>query len=554
MKKVIFVFCILALFTACKKDKTIGGNSSTKQIPTLKKDTTFSNRTLTVPTIAFDTILGSWIQDVKDAQGMTAIGAKISFVYAGAFRPSEDLQNIYFVVKDAGSIVFTSTALPTVNDAVNSFTQSSFLSFTQAKSYVIELHAKVLNSATDNAGADDRCTTTFDLIYQSDGDSTNKTLSAAGQTITFSGNPVIPTSNLQTMVDISTPPNDTITGSQEVELLRTKIISIGGTSIINELKFIVSDLNASLSVSTLKVYDGTTLIDSALVSGQSAVIPLNVNSPENASKTFSVKAVIGNVGVNASGSSLKVTLDNVSYKDPSGVTKNNDTNRVSNSFVLLKAMQTITSVPLSGNLQNGVLVDANKISISSVGGNTATKQLAYRVTLTDNATHIDTLSFKNLCFKIGGTLVNAKFTNSAGQIIDSVGPGDGIVRVTFSVSGFHEYINSVGSPVDYVLGGRFTGFNHQAQDGDVGSVELLMNDNPTNYRIVNSGVAPNNISAKLFDSQAGNSGAVVQNYIWSDISAGASHSFAFGSGSPDAKNASIGITLNTNPQVWSRRR
>jgi hypothetical protein len=347
--------------------------------------------------------------------------------------------------------------------------------------------------------------------------------------------------------------SDTITGSQEFEVLKTVFTSRAGNSIITDQSFLLSDINASAIVSSLKVYDGSTLVGSGVVSNGSVLVPMNVSITENASKTFSIKAVIGSVGVNASGSSLKVTLDNVSYKDPSGVTKNNDTNRVSNSFVLLKAMQTITSVPLSGNLQNGVLVDVNKISILSVGGNTANKQLTYKVTLTDNATHIDTISFKNLYFKIGGTLVNAKFTNSAGQIIDSVGPGDGIVRVTFAVSGFHEYINPVGSSVEYVLGGRFTGFNHQAQDGDVGSVELLMNDNPTNYRIVNSGVAPNNISAKLFDSQAGNSAAVVQNYLWSDIASGASHSFAFGSGSSDAKNASIGITLNTNPQIWSRR-
>ncbi len=551
MKKAFLVFCILALFNACKKDKSIGGNTTTKQLPTLKKDTTYQNPTMIGSKL--DTVIASFVFNTNDAQGVTLIGSSVSFTFSGAFKPSEDLRNVYFVVKDGSAIKYTSEKKLTVADAINSFSQNAFLSLDQAKIYIVEIHADVLLTATDGTGIEDKGNIIFEIVYQSDGSDGNKRLSATGQTITFADTPIAPTSSLQTEIHSSNPVADTIVGSQEIEILRTKIKSNGGTSVITDQNFLVSDANASAIVSTLKVYDGSTLVGSGSVSNGSALVTMSVSITENASKTFSVKAVIGGVGVGASGSSLKVILDGVVYKDPSNVVKTNDTNRVGNSFVLLKAMQTITSVPLSGNLQNGVLVDANKISVLSVGGNTATKQLTYKVTLTDNATHIDTLSFKNLCFKIGGTLVNAKFTNSAGQIIDSVGPGDGIVRVTFSVSGFHEYINLVGSSVEYTLGGRFTGFNHQTQDGDVGSVELLMNDNPTNYRIVNSGVAPNNISAKLFDSQAGNSGAVVQNYIWSDISAGTAHSFAFGSGSPDAKNSSIGVTFSINPQVWSRR-
>ncbi|MEK7228294.1 MAG: hypothetical protein AAB681_02990, partial [Patescibacteria group bacterium] len=270
----------------------------------------------------------------------------------------------------------------------------------------------------------------------------------------------------------------------------------------------------------------------------------------------SVKAIIGAVTVNASGSNLKLTLDNVSYRDPSGVSKSNDTNRVGNSFVLLKAKQIITSIIIPGNLQNGVLTDGSKISILSVGGNTATKQLTYKVTLTDNATHTDSLSYKNLYYKVAGVPVPAKFTNSAGQVIDSIGPGDNIVHVTFAVSGLHEYVNPVGVPVEYVLGGRFTGFNHQASDGDVGTIELVTTDNilpsPT-FRFVNSGIAPNNINAKMWTSNTANAGAIIQNYMWSDMSAGPAHNFAFGaSATGDAKNATVGVTFNTIPQSWLR--
>lgn len=556
MKKNLITAILFAIFcaVACSKktDDVIQNPVTTvRQDPTMKIDSTYPSKTIIVPKI--DTVISSIVLDTKDALGMTAVGSSIRFVFTGAFKPSDDLRNVYFVVKDADTTVFTSEKKLTLNDAVNSFTQNAFLGFIPAKIYLIQLHADVLSSATDNADVNDQCTVIFDLIYQSNGSSVNKKLSVTGQTLTFSGAPIVPVSNLQTLVDLGTPGADTITGLQEIELLRVKLKSSDGNSIITNQSFLVSDANASVIVSTLKVYDGSTLVGSGSVSNGSVLIPMNFNLLKDSSKSFSVKAVVGIVGVNSSGASLKVTLDGVTYKDPTGVIKNNDTNRVGNSFVLLKAKQIITSLALSGNLPNGSLIDVNKVSILSIGGNTATKQLTYKVNLIDNATHVDSLSLKNLYFKIRGNIVNAKFTNSAGQIIDSVGPGDGIVRVTFAVSGFHEYINPEGLSIEYVLGGRFTGFNHQAQDGDIGTVELLANDNPTNYKIVNSGVAPNNISAKLFDLQAGNSSAVVQNYAWSDISAGVAHSFAFGSGSPDAKNASIGVTFNTNTQVWSRR-
>lgn len=544
---------MLGIFSACKKEKIDSPNSGGNVIEvSFKKDSSVVDQTIQPPKNNFVTFSGA--VNTGSVNGFQLTSVEISLIKGGdAGSPKDYLRRIYFTIEDADGVSYTSV----IKDSVvnNSFSFDNFLkNYGQFKTLIIKLHADILPGATNGTGLEDNLVVSMRFFYTEGGSAVpRQTKVVVGQKITFSSGPSTVTSNLQTEISSANPSTDTIVGLQEIEILRTKMTSTKGTSVVTDQSFLLSDINASAIVSNLKVYDGSTLVGSGVVSNGSVLVPMNVSITENASKTFSIKAVIGNVGVNASGSSLKITLDNVSYKDPVGIIKNNDTNRVSNSFVLLKAIQTITSVPLSGNLQNGVLVDANKISILSVGSNTATKQLTYKVTLTDNATHTDTLSFKNLYFKIGGTLVNAKFTNSAGQVIDSVGPGDGIVRVTFAVSGFHEYINPVGSSVEYTLGGRFTGFNHQMQDGDVGSVELLMNDNPTNYRIVNSGVAPNNISAKLFDSQAGNSGAVVQNYLWSDIASGASHSFAFGSGSPDAKNASIGIVVNTNPQIWSRR-
>ena len=165
-RNVIMAILFAFAFTACKKDKDIVSNPppAVKQEPTLKRDSTYPNKTIIVPKV--DTVISSLILDTKDAAGMTAIGSSVKFAFTGAFKPSDDLRNVYFVVRDAGTIVFTSENKLTVNDAVNSFTQTNFLSFTQAKVYVVEIHADVLSSATDNIGVDDKCTVTFDLVYQ----------------------------------------------------------------------------------------------------------------------------------------------------------------------------------------------------------------------------------------------------------------------------------------------------------------------------------------------------------------------------------------------------
>ncbi len=556
MKKLLITsLCTAGIFSACsKKDYGVAPSIPTVVvIPSLKKDSTVPDRTIQAPKA--DTVLYSGIFDVGSANGLVVTGAKMNFSYSGAFTPADDLQNVYFVIKDGTTEVYRSEKKTTVANGENSFNQLS-KNLLRTKSYSVEVRADVLSSATDGTGVDDQCTIGFYMIYQSGevyGD--QNTGWKTGQRIKFSNVPVNPSSTVQTSVDVSTPVSATITGSQEIELLRTKIKSTGGTSIIDEQAFLVSDVDASAVVSSIKVYDGATLVGTGSVSGQSAVVSMNVNVPDNTTKTFTVKAILGTITVNASSSNLKLTLDNVSYRDPSGTIKNNDTNRVGNSFVLLKAKQTITSIPLPGNLQNGVLKDGNKISILSEGGNTATKQLTYKITLTDNGTHLDTLSYKNLYLKVNGvTMTNVRFTNSSGQVIDSIGPGDAFVRVTF-VTGDHEYVNPVGVAVEYVLGGRFTGFNHQSTDGDVGSIELVTTDTPlpsSAYKYVNSGVSPNNLSAKMWTSATASGGAVLRNYIWSDISA-PGHSFAFGSGTGDAKDASVGVLFNTTPEVWLRQ-
>lgn len=554
-KKIILLFTAVIFFAACTKkteDLRPPVNPPTVKVaPALVTNPTFHD--MTMVGVKTDTVVASFWLNPNDAAGMTTAGpSSISFIYSGAFKPSTGYKNIYFVATGPNGFYFKSDPVQNVADAGNYFNQWS-RSFAPNTGYLIEIHADVTVFATDGIGADDKCAIVFKLVYQSDGSNQNKILIDTGQTITFSK---VASSTLETSLDPMTPANQTIIGNQEVELVRMKIKSIGGPSFIENQTVQLGDLNALTAVSTVKVYDSaagvSTLIGTGTISGQSSVVNLNLTIAENAEKTFLVKVSIGSIVGNVSGSNLSATSDKINYKDAGGTSKVNDIDRVGNIFSLIKAKQVFTSVALSGILQNNTLADGCKNKITSVGGNTATKQLTYEVTLVDNGTHVDTLSYVNLYLKVNGVLqTNVRFTNSAGQIIDSIGPGDKIVHVTY-VSGPAESINPVGVGTEYVLGGRFKGFIHLSSDGDLASIKLIAVDAPLPsgaYRYANSGVAPDNLNAKIWTSPNANAGAVVQNNVWSDMS-DPNHNFGFGVATGDGKGGYVGVVDLTVAQIW----
>jgi hypothetical protein len=373
MKKVLLItLCIIAgLFSACKKDNdlvTLITPVVTNVPPTLKTNPVFPNTVMVGQ--KDDTVIASIILNANDAAAFANTGAtSISFVSAGAFKPSTGYQNMYYTIKGPSNFLpVMSDKKTTVVDGENPFIPWN-RGFVQNTAYLLEVHAKVTDAATDGVGPDDQCTVIFKMMYQSDGSAQNKTLIDTAQTITFSRTL---TSVIETNVDpvISAP--QTITGNQEVSLLTMKVKSIGGVSALTNQTIVVSDPTVAAVVSSVKVYDssaaGMVPIGSATLSGQTAVVPFTISIPENVEKTFVIKGVVGNVTVNASGSTFSATSDKITYKDAGGLSKVNDIDRVGGMFTLLKATQIITSVLLPGTLQNGILGDGCKIRVTSVGG------------------------------------------------------------------------------------------------------------------------------------------------------------------------------------------
>ncbi len=554
MKKTLISLLIAGIFLACNKDVVLNSPTAKKD-PSLVKDTTFKVVSIVVPNA--DTVISSWVLPVGDALGMTAIGASVSFSSTGFFKPSRALQDVYFVVKDAGAIVFTSVKNPTVNDAVNSFTQSTFMGFAPAKSYLIELHAKVLASATDDTGPDDQCTPTFSLVYQSDGSQTNKTLTELGQTMTYRATR---SSTLAlTSVPVYPPRYDFVSG-EEFEYMTSIFSSTGGTSTVPSLTFRVGgDVNVRKGIQKVLVYEGVSLVGTGTFDANfTATVPINIAVVPGTPRTLSTHFVVGASSVTDLVSSttdftedVVGILSDIKYVDAGGITKTIYGDE-SYKFCLLKSRQTVTSVALPGIIQNGALTDGCKFKVESFGGKSSNHQFPFTFVITDNPTHVDTLYYKDMYVKVNNSTITARLTtitNGTEKLIDSVGTGITKVFVTF-VSGTGEVITNPGPGTEFVIGGRWGGFNHPL-DPDNASIELdTSRVDGRDYRYLNSGQTPNNLISKIYSSSTANAGAVMSGYIWSDYSATGHVAFLPGSSPMDAKTAARGIVFNTFKQVW----
>ncbi len=520
-KKILMMVTMVAVaFAACKKEQAFLPPVTpplVKLPPELKKDTTLHSMVIIAPKA--DTILNAWTLDVKDAIGVTGIGGRIRFAYNGAFRPSTGFRNVYYVIKDADTVMYRSETKTTLFDGVNSFNQPVVdPSFNQAKTCRIEMHGEILSAATDGIGPDDQCTPTFEFIYQSDGNGTNKTLSAAGQTLTFARAPI---SVIETSLDLSNPRSQRVIGGTDVQLLNFTVTSIGGSNKILEQGFRFQNF-ISPTVTQVKVYIlGGGLVGTGTISGQTAVVTLNSDIPENTILTYSLWVPVGTITSNFSGTNLKVTLDYVKYRSISGEIKTNQMDQVSNNLLAYKSTFSLQYVDLTGNIVDSVMMDAYRwIETASLGGPMAKKQNAFKVTFADVGNN-DSLKLYPQMWENGADISNlGYFSNQNGDTITYLKEGD--TKLYFTLySGSGERVTLAGDSKVNTLKIRPVGFKHT---GDGYKIQLLVDTIPLafNFKLLNPGT--NGFDAKVYMDQFSNSQAQRQNFIISDMSAGPSHS------------------------------
>ena len=403
-----------------------------------------------------------------------------------------------------------------------------------------------------------------------DSSSTVNVTATAGQTMTFGAG------TFTTALDGSTPTNKIAAADQEAEALKVRFTAQNETYTIKELRVSVSSTTVASAVSSIRVYDGTTLLGTSTIGTYSTtaalISGLSTDVSANSYKTLTFKLVLNDVGTGAGSSQVNVepTLANTLYQDTQGTQSNETNSRNGNEVYVYKSIPTISLVDLSNSgVSNGSTTDLYKFTIAAnSNGSVAIKQLRLALTWADGATG-DTLTVGTLRFYKDGTEISSSVVmqdedgNNAESGGTALGESDDSLYITWAT----EEVIDAGTSVTYLVRGIPSGFHSTGTAaGDVAGSDTfslyLIGDTAHNGTAIclNTGTATTTITKLLAESSSdcsssASGSATVYNLIWSDLSQ-TSHQNAMAdySGSADRgdwANSYLVQSLDLSSEAWA---
>ncbi len=342
---------------------------------TLTKDGTYGNQSASLPTTAFKigdwNLAGSSTEDVL----LTTFSFDVDAV-SGATFTEADLTNMYAVIKNGSTVLWTGSPKSTVSATANDFNPN----YTLAKnaSVQVELYANLGSTVTaghsfkTDLGITGTAMTSGAAITVADTD---------GQTIS-SG-----TATITATKDASSPIASIVYDNQTVTAAAFRFAAVTAGYNVKDLTLTLA--NATVA-QTVELYDGATLVASKPGSSTVTFNGLNWNVPANTNKVLTVKLVLGTVGVGLgeSGSAQTVTLsvftatntstgvDDTSANDAGPAIENDPAGSVMYAYA---SIPTMSGVTLTNKLQNGdnALI---RFNVTSNGGSIEWSRLFFEVT------------------------------------------------------------------------------------------------------------------------------------------------------------------------------
>ncbi|MEK7615397.1 MAG: hypothetical protein AAB431_03370, partial [Patescibacteria group bacterium] len=228
---------------------------------------------------------------------------------------------------------------------------------------------------------------------------------ASGQTITAA-------SGTFTEFNDDHPVAAIVAGNQEVSVAKYRFSASNDNYTIKELKTSTESATAAGLVNEVRIYDGSTLIASTIfdedTNTSGTFTGLSIPVAANASKTLTVKYLLGSVGVGAgvSQTDVKNTLESVKIANSNGteVTETGVASAdwtvdtiIGNSQYVFASIPTISAVDLTNStLVNGQATDLYKFTVAaSSSGSISLKQFKLTTTWSDGGT-ADTLEVESL--------------------------------------------------------------------------------------------------------------------------------------------------------------
>lgn len=362
----------------------------------------------------------------------------------------------------------------------------------------------------------------------------------------------------------STPQNQTVSGTQTVEIGRWKFLSSYQAFTITEIKIdpdvaTTATSNAEDAITSLVLKDGSTVlgtqsfnaIDTNGSTGGYFFTGLSIAIPASTTKTLTVDAILATPSLTNGTSGLRVVpaLTYTKYMNPEGTVTTSTTERDGNSTYVYMSVPALSLVSTSATnaFTNGQIVDLYKFKVTAPAqGEVNIKQFRVALSWSDSAITANTLELESLKLLKDGSditssvLIHGDFDGRTAESTEGVSEEDAYVIVTWD--GTTEDTIGAGLSTTYTIRGTPQQFGTGANEDDSVSLTFTMDADDVTFGstsvdfigFINTDNATDGILA-LFTSATADTAAEEANLIWSDHSAVA-HSASTTAGTGDWTN------------------
>jgi hypothetical protein len=535
---------------------------------TVANNTSYAAQSAVAPKTKYK--IGSWSITANTTEDVNLTQFDVDFSAAASdASAAADYSSLYVTYGPEGdeneSSVKTSVSLSTNTWSLNYTLEAG-------ETIYVNAYATVSTSVSDDNDGDDIITADLDV----DGTAADSATSIDGSDISGQAITWYTSGTFTTALGGDTPVAKQVAGGQDgVEVAKYKYTAVRETYTIDQIQVSVGTAAAAGVVSEAHIYDGSTLLGSAVfaitsgdsvTNGAALVTGLSLEVAAGSSKTITVKFDLNDIGSGKASSqnNLATALDSTRYRDSNGTVTTDATDRDGNEIRAYKSIPTVSAVDLTNStLVNGQAVDLYKFTITAASNaSVALKQLKFPVTYTDGG-GADTMYMESWKFYKNGTDISTSssavvVTDEDGDNIEATGnsltEADTTVVVIWDTS---EEVISAGETVTYTLRSTPQGFDSDGTTGDEDYFSLYLAGDTTldtaDICLEDSGAGEiweldNQVSGACTAASSNNTG---YNFIWSDIS-GESHDPATETGSGDWRMGYLVKNLDLSGETWAK--
>lgn len=549
---------------------TVEGNTLTVRTGALTtaNNTSYAAQSAVAPKTSYK--VGSWTVTANTTESVNLTQFDVDFSAAASQADaSADYSNLYVTYGPAGD-ENESSAKSTVSLTSNSWSINYALGV--GETIYINAYANVATSVSADTTGDDIITADVDV----DGTASGSGTSIDGADVSANAITWYNAGTFTTALAGDTAVANAVAGGQTIEAAKYKYSAVRESYTIDQIQVSVGSAAAAGVVSKAELYDGSTLLGSAVfattsgdsvTNGAALVTGLSLTVSAGSSKTITAKFVLNDIGSGAASSqqNLAAALDSTRYRDSNGTVTTDATDRDGNEIRAYNSIPTVTASDLTNStLVNGQAIDLFKFTVTAnSNGSVAVKQMKFPFTVTDggDADTIYTESWKlykngtDISTSSAAVVIQDEDGNNAEDTGTDVAETDTTIIVTWNTG---EEVIAAGETVTYTLRGTPQGFDSNGTTGDEDYFSIYLAGDTTldtadicletNATLATIWELDNQVSSAC---TAAASNSTAYNFIWSDVS-GESHDASVETGSGDWRIGYLIKNLDLSGETWAK--